>query len=83
MAVIKVIDQGVGIPEDELPFMFQRFFRASTSVGISGTGIGLYIVKKFIEMHQGSLDVESVVGQGSTFTIALPTDTMDEENYVI
>lgn len=83
MAVIDVSDHGVGIPENELPFMFQRFFRASTSVGISGTGIGLYIVKNLIDMHHGRIEVKSTEGEGSTFTIAFPTETTGNGEYVI
>lgn len=83
MAMIDVSDHGVGIPESELPFMFQRFFRASTSVGISGTGIGLYIVKNLIDMHHGRIEVQSKEGEGSTFTVAIPTDTAGKGEYVI
>jgi signal transduction histidine kinase len=71
-AVIAVSDQGVGIPADELPKLFQRFFRAHTSAGIIGTGYGLNIVKQFVELHGGGIEVESVEGKGSTFTVRLP-----------
>jgi signal transduction histidine kinase len=71
-AVIAVSDQGVGIPADELPKLFQRFFRARTSAGIIGTGYGLNIVKQFVELHGGGIEVESVEGKGSTFTVRLP-----------
>ena len=69
---ISVRDQGVGIPEQELKKLFQRFFRASTSTGIPGTGIGLHLVKHLIEMHGGEIDVESRPGEGSTFLVRLP-----------
>jgi PAS domain S-box-containing protein len=72
--VFTVRDYGLGIPEDELPRMFQRFFRARTSTGISGTGIGLTVVQQFVERHGGSVGVESVEGEGSTFTVRLPID---------
>ena len=65
-------DFGVGIPKDEIPKLFQRFFRASTSNGIQGTGIGLNLVKSLVEMHEGVMVVESTEGEGSTFTIKLP-----------
>lgn len=65
-------DFGLGIPEDEVPKLFQRFFRASTSSGIQGTGIGLNLVKTLIEMHEGTMDVASIEGEGSTFTVKLP-----------
>ena len=70
--VISIRDQGVGIPTDELPRIFQRYFRARTSVGIAGTGIGLNLVKQLVEMHGGSISVESTEGEGSTFTLRLP-----------
>ena len=70
--VIAVKDNGLGIPEDELPKMFTRFFRAKTSNGIVGTGIGLNLVKLFVEAHQGSISVKSNLHEGSTFTVRLP-----------
>lgn len=71
-AVFSVTDFGLGIPEDELPKIFNRFFRARTSEGIPGTGIGLDIVKEFIEMHGGSICASSREGKGSTFALLLP-----------
>ncbi|MEM7041332.1 MAG: HAMP domain-containing sensor histidine kinase [Pseudomonadota bacterium] len=71
-AVISVEDEGVGIPPDELEKLFERFFRASTSTGISGSGIGLHLVKHLVELHEGKMDVRSVVGQGTTFEVHLP-----------
>lgn len=72
MAVISVRDQGVGIPADEMPQLFERFFRASTSTGIPGTGIGLNLVKQLVEMHGGAIDFSSIEGDGSTFVVRLP-----------
>ena len=69
---VSVQDQGRGIDEDDLPKVFTRFFRAKTSTGIAGTGIGLNLVKTLVEMHSGSIDVESEKGKGSTFTVRLP-----------
>jgi len=66
-------DYGVGVPEDELPKLSSQFFRASTSKGIAGTGIGLHLVRSFVESHGGSLAITSVVGEGSTFSIHLPS----------
>jgi len=71
-AVILVRDYGVGIDRDELPKMFQRFFRARTSAGIAGTGIGLNLVKTLIELHEGTISVSSAPGTGSTFVVTLP-----------
>ena len=69
---VSVRDQGVGIPEDELAKVYDRFFRASTSAGIAGTGYGLHIVKNFVELHGGKILLQSREGQGSTFSIVLP-----------
>lgn len=70
--VITVRDHGLGIDEDDLPKMFTRFFRARTSAGIAGTGIGLNVVKTLTEMHGGTVSVESAKGRGSMFTVRLP-----------
>ncbi len=73
-AVIAVRDHGVGIPEQEIPKLFTRFFRASTATNIGGTGIGLHLAKSLVEMHHGSVEVTSVEGEGSTFIIRLPLE---------
>jgi two-component system NtrC family sensor kinase len=66
-------DSGVGIPPLDLPYIFDKFYRASNIIDeASGTGLGLAIVKSIIENHQGRIWVESVLGEGSTFTIVLP-----------
>jgi len=70
--VIAIRDEGVGIPKAELDKLFQRFFRASTSTGIAGSGIGLNLVQNFIELHGGRIDVDSETGVGSTFTVRIP-----------
>lgn len=70
--VISVRDEGVGIPKSELGQLCNRFFRASTSTGIAGSGIGLHLVQHFVALHNGRIDVESVEGKGSTFTVRLP-----------
>jgi PAS domain S-box-containing protein len=71
-AIIQVTDSGVGIPPDEMPKIFGKYFRASTSGGIPGSGLGLSLVKQFVEMHQGHIDLKSQVGQGTTVTVKLP-----------
>ena len=72
--VTKVIDQGQGIPENELPHVFKPFQTASTkpTAGEKSTGLGLAIVKKIVEGHQGIIGVESKIGEGSTFFFKLP-----------
>lgn len=73
-ASISVKDSGIGIAEEELPFIFERFYRTdnSRSRKTGGSGIGLTIVKAVIEAHGGKIEVESQVGQGSCFTVILP-----------
>jgi signal transduction histidine kinase/ligand-binding sensor domain-containing protein/DNA-binding response OmpR family regulator len=72
---IRVQDNGMGIPEDKLPFIFERFFRVESSGETGdegGTGIGLSLVKNIVERHHGSIVVESDPGKGSVFTVWLP-----------
>jgi len=71
---ISVTDDGEGIAADEIPFLTQRFYRVdkSRSRNMGGTGLGLAIVKHILVRHRGKLVIESVVGQGSTFSIYLP-----------
>jgi two-component system phosphate regulon sensor histidine kinase PhoR len=78
---LSITDQGMGIPKEQLPRMFQQFFRVEGShmLGIKGTGLGLYLVKHLIEGHGGRIWVESEFGHGSTFLIWLPKDGPEEE----
>ncbi len=71
-AIVTVADSGIGIPDDDLPQLFSRFYRASNAHAIQGTGLGLAIVKGMVDQHRGSVSVESTVGVGTTFTITLP-----------
>jgi signal transduction histidine kinase len=75
-ARIQVIDSGVGIDANELPHIFERFYRGSRANEArgSGSGLGLAIVRSVVEMHGGRIMVESRVGGGSTFTVTLPAD---------
>jgi two-component system phosphate regulon sensor histidine kinase PhoR len=72
--VLEVADTGIGIPETDLPRIFERFYRVdkSRSREMGGTGLGLAIVKHVVQAHGGSVEVTSRVGQGSTFRIVLP-----------
>ena len=72
--IVEVQDEGVGIHEDDLGRIFQRFERAESSVqtGVRGTGLGLAIVKRILELHGGNIDVESRPGKGSTFRFNIP-----------
>jgi PAS domain S-box-containing protein len=76
--VISVRDHGIGIDEDDLCRIGERFFRARTSTGIAGTGIGFNIAKTLVEMHDGAVSVESKKGVGSTFTVRLPIAGPDQ-----
>lgn len=71
---IAVHDQGIGIPSDEMKFLFERFTRASNAKRskIKGTGLGLYLAKTLVERHGGNIQVQSKLGEGSTFTVVLP-----------
>ena len=69
--VIEVIDQGIGIPEEEQKNMFDRFFRAANVTNIQGTGLGLHIVKKYVDLLRGEISFISQEGKGSTFTISI------------
>ena len=66
---ISIIDEGMGIPEEDKKHMFDRFFRASNAMNIKGTGLGLHIVRRYTEMMNGELSFESELGKGSTFTV--------------
>jgi signal transduction histidine kinase len=71
--VIEVEDNGIGVPADAIPHLFEKFFRVkSTEKTTGGTGLGLSICKQIIETHRGRIDVTSVINQGTKFTIRLP-----------
>jgi signal transduction histidine kinase len=72
-AILSVRDHGVGIPPADLGRVFERFHRAGNVGAISGTGIGLAMIRDVVSLHGGTITVESSEGQGSTFTIRLPT----------
>jgi signal transduction histidine kinase len=76
--ILQVSNSGPGIPPADQPYIFDKFYRGSNIPSdIPGTGLGLAIVKSIVENHLGRVWVESVLGQGATFTIVLPT--MDRE----
>jgi signal transduction histidine kinase len=78
---ILIQDTGIGIPEDELPFIFDRFHRVekSRSRKMGGTGLGLSIVSEIIKLLKGSIEVQSKSGNGTSFLISLPLDSTIEE----
>ncbi|MVM39239.1 hypothetical protein GO730_19560 [Spirosoma sp. HMF3257] len=69
---LEVTDSGIGIPAGDMANLFQAFFRASNTIGIPGTGLGLVIARQYVELHKGRLTVQSKNKKGSTFTIWLP-----------
>jgi PAS domain S-box-containing protein len=71
-AVVRVIDNGIGISQEHLPNLFARFYRVNTQGNIRGTGLGLSIARELTELHAGYLDVTSTPGEGSVFTVYLP-----------
>ncbi len=73
---VSVQDEGEGIPDDEIPRLTERFYRIDKgrSRSMGGTGLGLAIVKHIVSRHRGTLSVDSVVGQGSTFTVTIPAE---------
>jgi signal transduction histidine kinase len=72
--VLEVTDHGMGIPEEVMPHLFQKFYRsqAAAEMGIEGTGLGLVLTKQAVEAHGGVIEVESEPGVRTTFTVRLP-----------
>ena len=72
--IIEVKDNGIGISEKDLPFIFERFYRSDESrdKNTGGTGIGLTIAKAIVEAHKGTINVKSTLGEGSTFVLTFP-----------
>ncbi len=75
--VLRVSDQGIGIPADDLPRLFEPFHRAGNVGQIEGTGLGLSITKNAVELHGGTITAASEVGRGTTFTITLPRNVSE------
>lgn len=73
---IEVEDHGIGIPEDQLQRIFEKFYRVDQKEGISGTGLGLTVVKEIVEAHGGKISVSSKIGKGSKFSITLNHQTV-------
>ena len=73
-AILKVSDTGIGILPEDLPYIFERFYRAdrARSRDRGGTGLGLTIVQNIVQEHKGNIQVESTPGRGSTFRLRLP-----------
>jgi two-component system OmpR family sensor kinase len=76
-AELEVSDTGVGIPKDQLPLIFERFYRADPSRAAGGAGLGLSIARQIAEAHGGKIGVRRTPGEGSTFTLLLPKEPPD------
>ncbi|MDA8216486.1 MAG: PAS domain S-box protein [Dehalococcoidales bacterium] len=74
-AVVSVMDRGSGIPQEDIPYLFERYYRAKTGKKTEGLGLGLYITRLILQAHGGRIWVESEVGKGSTFSFTLPLAT--------
>lgn len=83
--LVQLTDNGMGIPPEDLPHLFDRFFRATNATRneVPGSGVGLYIVKSVIGALGGRIHVNSVVNQGTTFVVWLPLSKMPEPEPVI
>ncbi|MDP4104775.1 MAG: ATP-binding protein, partial [Bacillota bacterium] len=77
LVVIEIMDTGMGIPEQEIDKIWDRFYRIekSRARNTGGTGLGLYIVKQIIDSHGGQIKVKSIENEGSTFSIYLPASS--------
>src|SRR5690606_34227659 len=69
---VQIADQGIGMSEEDLENIFQKFYRSKRTANTMGSGLGLYLSKYFVELHEGRISVESHINQGSTFTVFLP-----------
>ena len=70
--IVEIEDKGVGIPEADLPHIFERYFRGANVASVVGAGIGLYFVKLVVDLHGGTVKAESLESEGSKFTVELP-----------
>lgn len=70
-AIISICDHGIGIPEEDQEFLFQRFFRARNATNIQGTGLGLNIVKRYVELLDGKIEFTSKLNEGTCFSISI------------
>ncbi|HEU5289039.1 MAG TPA: PAS domain-containing sensor histidine kinase [Cyclobacteriaceae bacterium] len=78
--VFHVTDNGIGIPEGDQKYLFTRFFRASNAGNIQGTGLGLNIVKRYVDLIGGNISFTSEYGKGSTFHVEIPHNYYEDEN---
>ncbi len=77
---ITFTDNGIGIPANEIGAIFDRYYRSTVASGTPGTGIGLNLVKELVQLHHGTINVESTIGQGTRFEVSLPLKHSPEHN---
>jgi PAS domain S-box-containing protein len=77
--ILQIQDSGIGIPESDKKRLFEKFYRASNVDNISGTGLGMAIIKQAVDLHGGSINFESEEGVGTTFTVCLPSIQLKDE----
>jgi signal transduction histidine kinase len=81
---ISVKDAGIGIPEEDIPHLFEKFYRVHETEGrVSGTGLGLSICKEIVQGHGGRMEVKSTLGEGSTFSVFLPRTAKTQPHSVV
>ena len=69
---VRIKDEGIGIEEDDLPFVCEKFYKADKSHSEEGNGLGLSLVKRILELHKGSIEIKSKVGKGTLVIVKLP-----------
>jgi signal transduction histidine kinase len=72
--IFSIQDEGIGIPKEDQKHLFDRFYRASNAGNVQGTGLGLNIVRRYVELIGGEISFTSTYGKGSTFFISIPHD---------
>lgn len=75
--VIRIVDNGIGIPEKDQGRIFEPFYRGENTVNVQGTGLGLSVVSEAIRTHEGRIELESQLGVGTTMTLRLPSPLCD------
>ena len=79
-SLFEIFDQGIGIPENEQKFLFEKFFRANNTGIVQGTGLDLTIVKRYVDLMGGKITFKSSNDKGTTFNVALPYLESYEDN---
>jgi signal transduction histidine kinase len=72
MAIIEVVDTGPGVPPEEIPHIFEELYRGENARGVPGSGLGLRLVERIVELHDGAVQVRSKPERGTVFTVRLP-----------